>query len=208
MLASRQRGDTIIEVLLAVTVFSLVAVGSMTIMNRSANLAQQAVEITLVRQQLDAQAEALRAAHQAYSRIATVERDSSGWTELKSFASSSSIDVSGGCPTQSRLNTRNAFIMNPNSGGVLTTNESAVYSIIEGDDVPVYPQVITDETMEGSSVRGYGLWIEVRAATPGSDTANVPAAYNFRIRACWNGVGAGTAPMQLETTVRLYDVQS
>ena len=62
---SLQRGDTIIEVLLAFSIFSLLSVGAMTVMGQGTNASQRALEITLVRQQIDAQAEALRAAHQA-----------------------------------------------------------------------------------------------------------------------------------------------
>ena len=40
----RNRGDTIIEVLLAVTIFSLVAIGSMVLMNRGVAMAQQSLE--------------------------------------------------------------------------------------------------------------------------------------------------------------------
>src|ERR1035437_7179154 len=62
----RQRGDTLIEVLFAVSVFSLVAIGGLTIMNQGSNTTQRALEITLVRQQIDAQAEGLRFLHDAY----------------------------------------------------------------------------------------------------------------------------------------------
>ena len=54
------RGDTIIEVLLGITIFSMVAVGAMAVMNRGAAIAQQSLEITLARQQVDVQAEMLR----------------------------------------------------------------------------------------------------------------------------------------------------
>src|SRR5690349_17320208 len=62
----KQRGDTIVEVLFAVTVFAMVAVGSMAIMNQGIASAQRSLEITLVRQQIDAQAEAIRYIHKAY----------------------------------------------------------------------------------------------------------------------------------------------
>ena len=48
-----QRGDTIIEVLLAVTVFSLVAIGAMMVMNQGTNSAQRSLEVTLVKQQIE-----------------------------------------------------------------------------------------------------------------------------------------------------------
>ena len=52
-----QAGDTLIEVMLATAVFSAVAVGCLTVMNRGLSIAQQSLESTLVRQQIDAQAE-------------------------------------------------------------------------------------------------------------------------------------------------------
>src|SRR5664279_89500 len=66
------RGDTIIEVLFAVAIFSMIAVGSLSIMNQSLATAQRSLEITLVRQQMDAQAETLRYVNQAY--IANFQR--------------------------------------------------------------------------------------------------------------------------------------
>ncbi len=196
MLARAGRGDTIIEVLLAVTVFSLVSVGSMTIMNRSANAAQQAIEITLVRQQIDAQVEALRAAHQAYSRLTTEDaRDASVWHSVTGPAADT-ISVADACPSQTTFNTRNAFIMNPQSATMLTAGDGAVVSM-DNDGAPVFPRFNAEES------KGYGLWIE-RNIPPGGF---VPAAYDFRVRACWDGPSGGNAPMQIETTVRLYDVQ-
>ncbi len=61
-----QRGDTLIEVILAVTVFSIVAVGGMAVMNQGVATAQRSLEIGLVRAQMDAQADALRYMHEAY----------------------------------------------------------------------------------------------------------------------------------------------
>ncbi len=63
---NRERGDTIIEVIFAVTVFSLVAVGGITIMNQGAATAQRSLEIGLAREQIDSQADALRYIHSAY----------------------------------------------------------------------------------------------------------------------------------------------
>lgn len=69
----RQRGDTIIEVILAVTVFSVVAVGGIGVMNQGVATAQRSLEIGLVRAQIDAQADALRYVHSTYvSSLGTV----------------------------------------------------------------------------------------------------------------------------------------
>ncbi|RYF29698.1 MAG: hypothetical protein EOO17_00170 [Chloroflexi bacterium] len=66
MLNRAERGDTIIEVLFAITIFSFVAVGGLSIMNQGVATAQRSLEIGLVRQQMDAQADALRYLNQAY----------------------------------------------------------------------------------------------------------------------------------------------
>lgn len=192
-----QRGDTIIEVLLAVTIFSLVATGAMTIMNRSASVAQQALEITLVRQQIDAQVEALRAAHQAYSRLTEEDaRNDSVWKEIMA-RTEKSINVSATCPTQDELN--KVFMMNPRDASILAGGEEGAIQSMDSETAPVFPQVTSSEF--GGSV-GYGLWIE-RSLVPGGFSR---PAYDFRVRACWHGIGVGTAPMKLETTVRLYEV--
>ena len=61
-----ERGDTIIEVIFAVTVFSMVALGGMALMNQGAAMAQRSLEISMVRDQMDAQADGLRYIHDAY----------------------------------------------------------------------------------------------------------------------------------------------
>lgn len=60
------RGDTIVEVTFAVTMFSIVAVVSINIMNSGLSSAQASLEITMARNEIDAQAEALRFIHDSY----------------------------------------------------------------------------------------------------------------------------------------------
>mgnify|MGYP007031190970 CR=1 FL=1 len=59
-------GDTLIEVLFAFSVLSLIIIGSLSIMNQGTLAAQRSLEITLVRDQIDAQATTLRFLHDAY----------------------------------------------------------------------------------------------------------------------------------------------
>ena len=59
-------GDSLIEVLLGITVFSAVSVGGIAIMNSGLNQAQRSLEITMARNEIDAQAEALRFIHNNY----------------------------------------------------------------------------------------------------------------------------------------------
>jgi prepilin-type N-terminal cleavage/methylation domain-containing protein len=64
-LASR-RGDTLIEVLFAITIFALVAVTAVNLMNGGIYTAQKSLEITMARNEIDAQAEALRYIQNSY----------------------------------------------------------------------------------------------------------------------------------------------
>ncbi len=64
--AMKFRGDTLIEVSLAIAVFALVAVTIAEVVGASMSSAQSALETTTTREQIDAQAEALRFIHASY----------------------------------------------------------------------------------------------------------------------------------------------
>ncbi len=74
-LKSTKRGDTIIEVMFALAVFSLVAVLSIMSMDRSLSVAEDALEQAATRNELDAQAEAIRFVHNSYIAEAALPRN-------------------------------------------------------------------------------------------------------------------------------------
>ena len=59
-------GDTLIEVTLAIGIFSLVAIAVVSVVSSSTSGAQNALETTLTREEIDAQAEALRFIQESY----------------------------------------------------------------------------------------------------------------------------------------------
>ena len=63
---SSRRGDTLVEVMFSITVFALIAVISINLMNSGVNTAQASLEITMARNEIDAQAEALRFIQNSY----------------------------------------------------------------------------------------------------------------------------------------------
>ena len=65
MFKSFRRGDTLIEVTLAIGVFSLVAVSAVSILGSSTSSAEDTLETSITREQIDAQADALRFIHSA-----------------------------------------------------------------------------------------------------------------------------------------------
>jgi len=199
-----QRGDTIIEVLFAVTVFAMVAVGSLTIMNQGTATAQRALEITLVRQQIDAQAEAIRFIHQAYitayQKGGAEPTDIAGeWKKMtdKGVPSASPFGVSGGttCPA-SVPNAGSSFILNARKATVWGTTPSM--SPPPGGSLPPFAQVRYDG--DSNIENAYGLWVE---AVPSAGTDG-PGFVDFHIRACWSASGS-SAPATLGTIVRLYE---
>lgn len=62
----KKRGDTIIEVTIAISIFSLVSIISLQLMDRDIALLQGALEAEMARNEIDAQAEALRYIQNAY----------------------------------------------------------------------------------------------------------------------------------------------
>jgi len=61
-----KKGDTLIEVMFAVGIFGLAAVGAISLMNKGLAVSQNNLETTMARQEIDTQAEALRFIHNAY----------------------------------------------------------------------------------------------------------------------------------------------
>lgn len=74
----RRAGDTLIEVLFSITVFSAVAIGAAAIMTQGMAVAQNSLEINLVRNAIDSQAELLRYLQNA--KLTTIGRGTAGTT--------------------------------------------------------------------------------------------------------------------------------
>ncbi len=64
--ANVKRGDTIIEAMFAFAVFSLVSIITVSMMNLGVAASERSLELTTVRNELNAQAEALRFIHSSY----------------------------------------------------------------------------------------------------------------------------------------------
>ena len=198
------RGDTIIEVLFAITVFSLLAVGAITVMNQGTATAQKALEITLVRQQIDAQAESIRyiqntAAKQLAAGTAS-SKEITDWRAMTQLVSQGGKAVEPERISQFTTTNEgecgaipdNAFITNAHTGELTTQKPSA----IGADGVP-YAHVLYDDENISQFQGASGLWIEAARNGVGADSVD------FHIRACWHAPGSGPATT-LGTIVRLY----
>lgn len=193
------KADTIVEVMIAIAVFSVVVVSALGIMSSGLNSTQRTLESTLVRQEMDSQSSTLRFLHNAF--IASALQGAAGpaagtpaaeWSNLVTYIQNSGVSSAsafGTCVAPSK-----AFILNAKKATYVTATTSAstfkpasLYSTVTYDGV-------------GNITGAQGIWVEgLRSATV-SGTGYI----DFHIRACWYSVGQ-TAPMTLGTIVRLYD---
>ncbi len=197
-----EQGDTIIEVLFAIALFSMIAVGSLAIMNQSLSVAQRSLEVTLVRQQMDAQAETLRFINQSY--IANYQRGgpaptgiAAQWLEItnnKTVAQASAFAGASGATCPDTLPTTKAFVVNATTG--IVWNQAPKSASLVGS--PPFAQIRYDGS--GVITDAYGIWIEaVRSGSVGQ-----LGYVDFHIRTCWNSPGSNVVST-LGTIVRLYE---
>lgn len=72
------KGDTLVEVTIAVGIFALVAISVVAVVNISTSGAQSALEGTLTREEVDSQAETLRFIQSAYVNDSNLDKDGAG----------------------------------------------------------------------------------------------------------------------------------
>jgi hypothetical protein len=153
-------------------------------MNSSTAVAERALETTLVRNQIDAQAEALRYLHDSYVAAYPnpVDGQPSGeWKKVISAVVANSTSF-GTCKSPTT-----AFIIN-------TDNDNFTDHSVITDNVQTYAQLRLTPTVSSE-----GLWVE--AVQP--DLTN-NKYIDFHIRACWSSQGLSNQ-MTLGTIVRLYE---
>lgn len=203
--ARRQTGDTLIEVLFAVSVFALVVVGALSLMNQGTATSTRSLQITLVRQEIDNEAETLRflssayvaSYYRGYNPSTTDATTSPAEEYFKTLADiraqgATSVSPFGGtgttCPT-------------PPAGSFVFNSKLATYQPYDASRIApadTFSQIVyaTDDTITTAQ----GLWIEAVRSTPTSGASYV----DYHIRACWFPPGTGQ-PMNLGTIVRLYE---
>ncbi|MDB5184081.1 MAG: exported protein of unknown function [Candidatus Saccharibacteria bacterium] len=215
LLARTDRGDTIIEVLFAITVFSLVAVGGLSLMNQGTGIAQRALEIGLVRQQIDAQTDALRYLNSAYIEGFQKDPTTGGvktttsttvWDAVvTNHREAQSQDFDGvaladGCHMPGSTYhpfaidiTKLDDALNPD------TSQAALSSLVL---VPATKNTLTYAKVANNPLpEAEGIWIEAVQATANS------GFYDFHVTACWTSPGQ-EVPVKLGTIVRLYVPQA
>jgi prepilin-type N-terminal cleavage/methylation domain-containing protein len=183
------RGDTLIEVLFAVAVFSLVAVGALSIMNQGTASAERSLEITLVRQQIDAQAETLRYLNAAFIAGAAV-----GTTEWQKIQAVSNNNLQA-----NDYNSSSCEVPDSNKVFVLNTHKAQFDDAHPGLATTFSQVRYIGDTVDAAE----GIWIQPVK----SITADGTGYIDFHIRACWDSPGQ-SFPVSIGTIVRLYEPRS
>ena len=185
------RGDTLVEVLLGVTIFSLVAVIALETMNRGMAIAQYSLETTLVRQQVDAQAEMLRYAH---------DMKNDTWKKL---VDNNSVSVSAVNDNEGNLGVEKCPDDFSTKEFALAATPSLASKISVLNNPGDYKAAETYARVDSDTKKTYG--ISVRLVKPSTATGSRDSnKYDAYIKACWMPVGS-KMPATIGTIVRLYD---
>ena len=185
------RGDTLVEVLLGVTIFSLVAVVALETMNRGMAIAQYSLETTLVRQQVDAQAEMIRYAH---------DMKNDTWKKL---VDNNSVSVSAVNDNEGNLGVEKCPDDFSTKEFALAATPSLASKISILNNPGDYKAAETYARVDSDTKKTYG--ISVRLVKPSTTTGSRDSnKYDAYIKACWMPVGS-KMPATIGTIVRLYD---
>ena len=136
------KGDSLIEVMFSVGIFGMVAVGAIQIMNRGLYTAQGSLESTMARQEIDAQAEALRFVHEGYiSRKKSFDNPYKAlWEEIEKLAIDASTEEGKDALEQVVSNYRTVASGSDNSC-------QAIYDSLPANAFVINPSVLGSETL-------------------------------------------------------------
>ena len=185
----RSRGDTIVEVIVAFTIFAMAAVAAVAIMNRGIAMSQRSLEVTLVRQQIDSQADMLRFAR---------DNKTQAWGEIRTRATDPSTVQTAArsvCPSDLQSLPGGSFYLNPSAN---SSAQPVDLVELRGGASSSYSPAGTFARVDISPTtpKSYGLWIQpIRVDS---------TTYDMYINACWDTVGSDM-PQSLRTIVRLYE---
>lgn len=182
------RGDTIIELVLAFAIFSLAAVGTMTVLNSGVATTQRDLETTLVREQIDSQAEMIRYIKDTKNPV---------WQTLTSSTINTPRPLSDSCEPVSSIS-QGFYIQPVISKTDPTQTQFRQKSITSATYIT--PQTYAKIDYATGANQSQGIWVQVTKAQQNGPVA----AYDFYIHACWNSVGMHV-PMTLGTIVRIYE---
>lgn len=197
--SSTSRGDTIVEVMFAIAVFALLAVGCLAIMNRGIQTIMRSLEMTQVRQSMNDQAELLRYVQQdSLFQESHNMNDTGVWASIVS-RTSTSLESTGSnqtaCADSAAIASRRPFVLYLDRENNLQLDTTADKFTYGGRSNAPFPGLSIDTS--GNLATTNGIWVEAVSPVASSNFVD------FYIRACWDAPGSDV-PTTLSTVVRLY----
>lgn len=147
----RKRGDTLIEVALAIGIFSLVAIVIVSVVSASTSGAQSSLELTLTREELDAQAEALRFIHDSYvSGSQSKDTKENKYADLWNYIAGQAVDE----PSDKNTDYAKAILnYNPETCSSIYNGSGSVNNLADSGQNPT-PFIINARNING--IKDYG----------------------------------------------------
>jgi len=220
-------GDTLIEVMFAVTTFSLVAVISIAAMNLGLAIGEASLESTMARNEIDAQAEAIRYIHNAYLTGRAYKETNQYkklWEKLiGKVKDTDNINLSvNNCNEHYNGDNGNAtdtafFVVDTRNLSSTTQDDNdTIYSadIIKNisetsfTSASIQPRLVygddssvlsDDSSTTLSAAEGIFVY-----AVKENNNNDKPEFYDFHIYTCWNAPGK-SVPTTIGTIIRLYN---
>lgn len=222
-----KRGDTMIEVLLASAIFGFISLLTITLMNSGLRIAQANLQMTMARNEITAQTEALRYIHNAYisspAGLSTYNQYRDLWNKIveeatiitESERSTSTEDDTVACSElyegvsndNSKIEVRNnhSLILNTNAVS-LDLEKTVLYKSSASNKLnptDSYPYIEFDAN--NNILSANGIWINVEGVKENSaSSSDPPRYYDFYISSCWYSAMT-EAPTTLDTVIRLYN---
>lgn len=222
-----KKGDTIIEVSFAIAIFSLVSVLSIGLMNNGLAMAEASLEYSMARNEIDAQAEALRFIHNSfYSELELKKQDYKAlWEKITSravnpdhdrlnnlttnFSICSSVYNSSTDILNDSLLSSKAFVINTRKLNYAKKDQTVFSDTSKFKTAAINPRIVYNNNAlnltenDTDIINVEGLWVLGVKSKSTSNVKNIEY-YDFHIRACWYAPGH-SAPSFIATIIRLYN---
>lgn len=195
---SDQRGDTLVEVMVSISVLGLVVVGFMVIMNNANTSLRNAIERTEVRTSVNAQTEIIHYVRDAHLKSTqgggnTNQIFAALWNDIQRYAFTS------GTPEANVATEPCSF-----TEGNLAANRPGSFVVMRDAASGLVLKPVTSGTNGGGrAVPGNGLWVDAIHYAPAVGTNQVGYT-DLYVKACWAAISGGV-DQQTSTIVRLYD---
>lgn len=198
MIGRRERGDTLVEVLIAIAILSMAVVAAQAVMSHGQSIALRAAERTTVQGTVNSQFSYLR-----YARDEYISQPASAggqmWSRIVSNYAISGSSTAQVCDT----NPANRYPYRED--GMFYINETAALSATApaafANAATTYPLVGSPQRPQSAidiPSPGKGVWLVARKG------GSPPTEYiDFYAKACWTSL-AGPAMEQLTSVMRLY----